>query len=205
MDPSFWINLAMAVIAVLACVFAGLSARRAKEANRIAKSANEIAESAQTKADKLRSDAIWDDVELNLNWLLSFDYVGAAKPIDEVLVPTRFRLMKLAEHIDRPEVSEWLQADWRATSHNIAAVMETPLQVDRKDFAGSLVKANEPAHVWVAALLNNIRKMRADGISPEEAEQLRANAEKMSEKLREQFGWERGPSLQDFEASSGSK
>ncbi|MGO1184320.1 MAG: hypothetical protein ACTHZ5_10510 [Micrococcaceae bacterium] len=227
MDASFWLNLAMAVIAVIACIFAGLSAKRAKEANalaaeantlavaanatakdsrdisdeanRIAESANQISEGAQKRADEVRSGAIWDSVEMNLHWLLSFDHVRAKKPIDEVLVPTRFSLIKLAEHIGRSEVSDWLQSDWKATANNIAAVMETPVELDSRDVAGSVLRANESAHVWVAKLLNNIRRMRADGITPEEAKQLRARAEEKSEELRQRFGWESGPSLGDFE------
>ncbi|WBL19208.1 hypothetical protein [Citricoccus sp. NR2] len=220
MDASFWINVAMALIAVIACVFAGISTCKAKEANtlaekanqtaiesrdisteanRIAENANRISEKAQERADEVRAAAVWDRAEETLHRLVSFDFASANKDIGELIVTGRFNIMKLAEHIGRPEVSDWLQADWSATAHSIAAVTETPLQLDPQDVPGSILKANQPAHIWVAALLHNIRTMRAHGISPEQAEMLRAKAEKMSEKLRQQFGWERGPSLQDFE------
>ncbi|GAA1118197.1 hypothetical protein [Citricoccus alkalitolerans] len=206
MDVSDWIAVAATVIAL---VSGGLALRanhhaaeandKADKANGIAERANGIADEALKDARDAREAAIWDSALEALHGLVNFNYAMPSKDVGPYMSSVRFRLMALADHIDRPAVAGWLEEAWKTASVLMREAGEARIDPGEKDIPGALLRANAPVADWVVqALIGNLRFMRANGITDEKAAELEANAVDITQGVRDRNDWQDDGSASPF-------
>jgi hypothetical protein len=190
-DVSDWIGIAAAVIALASGGVALRANHHAAKANQKADESNRIAEDALEDARDARESALWDSVLESLHSLVNFNYVMPTEDVGPYLSTVRFRLMLLADKLNRPAVSEWLGQAWKTASLLMREAGEKKISRDAPDLAGEIVKANVPVMSWVTrALIGNLRLLRAQGISDEIVRTLELDANAVGREVRERNGWE---------------